>query len=144
VPYSMVFFVPAGSRYLLIYLLGGVPKAAYRWGGIAYITYYIVFILTETFHTINIYICILFRINTMKIVTWRWAVKQGNNPHCVNISKRNPPILNRIQKQSIVFIIFISLAFNSILSWWAEPIHIWIWMPNMKNFTINFYYDWSK
>jgi hypothetical protein len=20
-----------------------------------------------------------------------------------------------------------------ILSWWAEPIHIWIWMPNMKN-----------
>jgi hypothetical protein len=49
-----------------------------------------------------IYICILFRINTMKIVTWRWAAKQGNNPHCVNISKRNPPILNRIQKQSIV------------------------------------------
>jgi hypothetical protein len=28
-----------------------------------------------------------------------------------------------------------------ILSWWAEPIHIWIWIPNMKNFTINFYYD---
>jgi hypothetical protein len=24
-----------------------------------------------------------------------------------------------------------------ILSWWAEPIHIWIWMPNMKNFTTN-------
>ena len=22
-----------------------------------------------------------------------------------------------------------------ILSWWAEPIHIWIWMPNMKIFT---------
>jgi hypothetical protein len=22
-----------------------------------------------------------------------------------------------------------------ILSWWAEPIHIWIWMPNMKNVT---------
>jgi hypothetical protein len=26
-----------------------------------------------------------------------------------------------------------------ILSWWAEPIHIWIWMPNMKNFTMNKY-----
>jgi hypothetical protein len=22
-----------------------------------------------------------------------------------------------------------------ILSWWVEPIHIWIWMPNIKNFT---------
>jgi hypothetical protein len=31
-----------------------------------------------------------------------------------------------------------------ILSWWAEPIHIWIWMPNMKNFTTMCYYDWSK
>jgi hypothetical protein len=34
-------------------------------------------------------------------------------------------------------LIFVRHGTLCILSWWAEPIHIWIWMPNKKNFTTN-------
>jgi hypothetical protein len=36
----------------------------------------------------------------MKIVTWRWAVKQENNPHCVNIIKPGEIIYYGVYKKT--------------------------------------------